>query len=205
VSPVVFIIDDDPSMRDALQSLLLSVGHAVRAFASADDFMRYRTSSTAGCLVLDIRLPGRSGLEFQLDLQRSGMPLPVVFITGHGDIPMCATAMKAGAIEFLTKPFREQDLLDAVHRGLRLDRERQMASAALAEVRERYNALTPREREVTALIAAGWLNKQIAARLSLSEITIKVHRAQAMSKMQAGSLLDLVRMVDRLGLEDLDL
>jgi FixJ family two-component response regulator len=199
----VFIVDDDPSMRESLQSLFLSVGHAVRAFASADDFTRYGTASTAGCLVLDIRLPGRSGLEFQLDLQRSGVQLPVVFITGHGDIPMCAAAMKAGAIEFLTKPFREQELLDAVHRGLRLDRERQMASTALAQVRERYDALTPREREVTALIAAGWMNKQIAARLSLSEITIKVHRAQAMSKMQARSLPDLVRMVDRLSRTDL--
>jgi FixJ family two-component response regulator len=151
-----------------------------------------------GCLVLDVRLPERSGLEFQRELIRSGIELPIVFITGHGDIPMSVTAMKAGAIEFLTKPFREQDFLDAVHRGIDLDRDRRAESAILADLRERYDSLTPRQREIMVLVAAGQLNKQIAAELQLSEITVKVHRAQVMRKMQAKSLPDLVRFADKL-------
>jgi FixJ family two-component response regulator len=154
-----------------------------------------------GCLVLDIRLPGRSGLEFQRDLARSDIRLPIVFITGHGDVPMSVTAMKAGAIEFLTKPFRDQDLLDAVHRGLELDRSLRAEAAMLAELRQRFDLLTLREREVMALVAAGRLNKQIAAELDLSEVTVKVHRAQVMRKMEAKSLPDLVRFVDRLAFD----
>jgi FixJ family two-component response regulator len=151
-----------------------------------------------GCLVLDVRLPGRSGLEFQQELARSDIRLPIVFITGHGDVAMSVTAMKAGAIEFLTKPFRDQDLLDAVHRGIEIDRGRRAESVMLAELWQRFDSLTPREREVMALVAAGQLNKQIAAELDLSEITVKVHRAQVMRKMQAKSLPDLVRFADRL-------
>lgn len=195
---VVFIIDDDPSMRTSLESLLRSVGHVVQAFASTHDFLRSKRPDALGCLVLDVRLPGQSGLEFQRELAKSEIRLPIVFITGHGDVPMSVTAMKAGAIEFLTKPFRDQDLLDAVHRGLDLDGDRRAESAVLDELRGRFNLLTPREREVMALVAAGQLNKQIAAELDLSEITVKVHRAQVMRKTQAKSLPDLVRIADRL-------
>jgi FixJ family two-component response regulator len=195
---VVFIIDDDPSMRRSLESLLRSVGHVVQAFASTHDFLRSKRPDAPGCLVLDVRLPGQSGLEFQRELAKSEIRLPIVFITGHGDVPMSVTAMKAGAIEFLTKPFRDQDLLDAVHRGLDLDGDRRAESAVLDELRGRFNLLTPREREVMALVAAGQLNKQIAAELDLSEITVKVHRAQVMRKTQAKSLPDLVRIADRL-------
>jgi FixJ family two-component response regulator len=195
---VVFVIDDDPSMRESLESLLRSVGHAAQAFGSTQEFLLSERPDVPGCLVLDVRLPGRSGLEFQRELTRSGIELPIVFITGHGDVPMSVTAMKAGAIEFLTKPFRDQDFLDAVHRGIDLDRGRRAESAILAELRQRFDSLTPREREVMALVAAGRLNKQIAAELDLSEITVKVHRAQVMRKMRANSLPDLVRIADRL-------
>lgn len=195
---VVFIIDDDPSMRESLESLLRSIGHAAQAFGSTQEFLLSERPDVPGCLVLDVRLPERSGLEFQRELIRSGIEVPIVFITGHGDIPMSVTAMKAGAIEFLTKPFREQDFLDAVHRGIDLDRDRRAESAILADLMERYDSLTPREREVMVLVAAGQLNKQIAAELQLSEITVKVHRAQVMRKMQAKSLPDLVRFADKL-------
>jgi FixJ family two-component response regulator len=195
---VVFVIDDDASMRESLESLLRSIGHAAQAFGSTQEFLLSERPDVPGCLVLDVRLPGRSGLEFQRELIRSGIELPIVFITGHGDIPMSVTAMKAGAIEFLTKPFRDQDFLDAVHRGIDLDRDRRAESAILADLRERFDSLTPREREVMALVAAGRLNKQIAAELVLSEITVKVHRAQVMRKMEAKSLPDLVRIADRL-------
>lgn len=195
---LVFIIDDDPSMRASIESLLRSVGHSVQSFASTQEFVHGERLDAPGCLVLDIRLPGRSGLEFQRDLARSDIRLPVVFITGHGDVPMSVSAMKAGAIEFLTKPFRDQDLLDAVHRGIELDRDRRAEATMLAELRQRFDSLTPREREVMAFVATGWLNKQIAAELGLSEITIKVHRAQVMRKMEAKSLPDLVRFADRL-------
>jgi FixJ family two-component response regulator len=195
---IVFIIDDDPSMRASIESLLLSVGHVTQAFATTQEFVLSEQSDVPGCLVLDVRLPGRSGLEFQQELARSHIRLPIVFITGHGDVPMSVTAMKAGAIEFLTKPFRDQDLLDAVHRGIEIDRGHRAELAMLAELRQRFDSLTPREREVMALVAAGRLNKQIAAELDLSEITVKVHRAQVMRKMQANSLPDLVRIADRL-------
>lgn len=195
---IVFIIDDDPSMRASIESLLRSVGHATRAFATTRDFALGEQRDLPGCLVLDVRLPGRSGLEFQQELARSNNRLPIVFITGHGDVPMSVTAMKAGAIEFLVKPFRDQDLLDAVHRGIEIDRARRAEAAMLAKLRERFDSLTPREREVMAPVAAGRLNKQIAAELDLSEITVKVHRAQVMRKMQANSLPDLVRIADRL-------
>ena len=195
---VVFVIDDDPSMRESLESLLRSVGHAAKAFGSTQEFLLGERPDMPGCLVLDVRLPGRSGLEFQQELARSDIRLPIVFITGHGDVAMSVTAMKAGAIEFLTKPFRDQDLLDAVHRGIEIDRGRRTESVMLAELWQRFDTLTPREREVMALVAAGQLNKQIAAELDLSEITVKVHRGQVMRKMQAKSLPDLVRFADRL-------
>lgn len=197
---LVFIIDDDPFMRASVESLLRSVGHTVQSFASTQEFMLNDRLDAPGCLVLDIRLPGRSGLEFQRELNESDIRRPIVFITGHGDVPMSVTAMKAGAIEFLTKPFRDQDLLDAVHRGLEMDRGRRAEAAMLAELRQRFDAMTPREREVMALVATGRLNKQIAAELDLSEITVKVHRSHVMSKMEAKSLPDLVRFADRLAL-----
>jgi FixJ family two-component response regulator len=188
-------------MRASIESLLRSVGHTAQSFASTQEFMLSERLDAPGCLVLDIRLPGRSGLELQRELAKSNIRLPIVFITGHGDVPMSVTAMKAGAIEFLTKPFRDQDLLDAVQRGLELDRSRRAEAAMLAELWQRFDSLTPREREVMALVAAGRLNKQIAAELDLSEITVKVHRAQVMRKMEAKSLPDLVRFADRLALD----
>jgi len=199
-SSFVYVIDDDASMRASLESLLTSVGHQVEAFASVQAFMDGPRPEAPSCLVLDVRLPGRSGLELQRDLSSAGVLLPIVFITGHGDIPMSVAAMKAGAIEFLTKPFRDQDLLDAVHRGLALDRHHREESLAVTKIRERFNALTPREREIMGLVVAGKLNKQIASELHVSEITVKVHRAQMMQKMQAGSLADLVRFSDKLAL-----
>ncbi|WP_268890778.1 response regulator transcription factor [Mesorhizobium xinjiangense] len=199
--PLVIIVDDDPSMRMSIESLLRSVGHAVQSFASTQEFMQGAQLDAPGCLVLDIRLPGRSGLEFQRELASREVELPIVFITGHGDVPMSVAAMKAGAIEFLTKPFRDQDLLDAVHRGLELDSQRRSEAAMLAELSQRRETLTPREREVMALVVAGRLNKQIAAELDLSEATVKVHRAQVMRKMEAKSLPDLVRFADSLALD----
>jgi FixJ family two-component response regulator len=196
-----FIIDDDPSVRASIESLLRSVGHTVKSFASTREFMLDERFDAPGCLVLDIRLPGRSGLEFQRELAESDIRLPIVFITGHGDVPMSVTAMKAGAVEFLTKPFRDQDLLDSVHRGLELDQDRRAEAASLSKLRQRFDSLTPREREVMAFVAAGALNKQIAAELDLSEITVKVHRGQVMRKMEAKTLPDLVRFADRLALD----
>ncbi|GAA4255462.1 response regulator transcription factor [Azospirillum formosense] len=196
-TPFVAIIDDDPSIRDSLVSLLRSVGLTALPFASAQDFLQHRWPDAPGCLVLDVRLPGQSGLEFQRELTGAGIHLPVVFITGHGDIPMSVTAMKAGAVEFLAKPFRDQDLIDAVHTGIDRDRDRRRAVDALSDLQERFRSLTPREREVMRLVAAGQLNKQIAAELQLSEITVKVHRASVMRKMQARSLPDLVRIADK--------
>ena len=200
MTSVVFIVDDDQAVREALQSLLRSVGHAVEAFECTRDLLehRQRMAELAGCLVLDVRLPGQSGLDLQRQLAADGILLPIVFITGHGDVPMSVAAMKAGAIEFLTKPFRDQDLLDAVHRALELDSGRRAAATALAALQARFDSLTAREREVMALVAAGQLNKQIAAELELAEVTVKVHRAQVMAKMQARSLPELVRMADRL-------
>jgi FixJ family two-component response regulator len=197
--PVVFIIDDDPSIREALDGLLRSVGLQVQSFGSAQEFLRARLPDTPACLVLDVRLPGPSGLDFQHELAASNSPLPIIFITGHGDIPMSVQAMKAGAVEFLTKPFREQELLDAIQQGIERDRTRRRDAAVFAGLQERYHALTPRERDVMARVVTGRLNKQIAADLDLSEVTVKVHRGQVMRKMLAKSVADLVRMADKLG------
>lgn len=195
---VVFIVDDDFYVREAVGDLLRSVGHEVHAFETTQAFLQAPKIDLPGCLILDVRLPDTSGLEFQSGLAASGDSLPIVFITGHGDIPMSVAAMKRGAIEFLTKPFRDQDLLDAVHRGIALDRSRRAEAAALAELRERFNSLTRREREIMKLVVSGQINKQIAGELELSEMTVKVHRAHVMRKMNAKSLPELVRIADAL-------
>jgi FixJ family two-component response regulator len=197
--PIVFVIDDDPSMRLALEDLVRSVGLEVRAFAAPQEFLQSKPSDTPGCLVLDIRLPGMSGLTFQKELANGGLALPVIFITGHGDIPMSVRAMKAGAVEFLTKPFHDQDLLDAIHAAIERDRKRRREAVHLAELRERFATLTERERQIMTRVVIGRANKQIAAELDLSEMTVKVHRGQVMRKMQAGSLPELVRIADHLG------
>ena len=196
---LVVVIDDDPSIRRALDSLLRSVGLDVRTFVSVEEFERNTLPDMPTCLVLDIRMPGMSGLDFQRKLAGADRPFPIIFITGHGDIPMTVQAMKAGAIEFLAKPFRDQDLLEAIQAGLETDRTRRAELADLHELRARLSSLTPREREVMSHVATGRLNKQIAAHLDVSEITIKVCRGQVMRKMQAVSFADLVRMADRLG------
>ena len=196
----VFVIDDDDSMRRSLDSLLRSVGLDVHLFASAQEFMRAARPDAPGCLVLDVRLPGMSGLTFQQELAKAGTTLPVIFITGHGDVPMTVRAMKAGAADFLTKPFEEQALLDAVDAAIARDRARRGDATRLAELEVRYRALTEREREVMKHVVAGRVNKQIAAALGLSLVTIKVHRGQVMRKMRAKSVPELVRMADGLGL-----
>jgi len=195
----VFVIDDDAAVREALQSLLRSVGLRATTFASAREFLTSRRPDAPACLVLDVRLPGLSGLDLQRELAAAAIDLPIIFITGHGDIPMTVQAMKAGAVEFLTKPFRDQDLLDAIAQALERDRAARAQRAGVAELHERYAELTPREREVMGLVVSGLLNKQIAAELGISEITIKVHRGQVMQKMGAESVADLVRMADKLG------
>lgn len=197
--PVVFVIDDDASVRDAIVDLLRSVGLAVESFGSTQEFLQSNRPDAPGCIVLDVRLPGPSGLEFQRTLNKSNIDLPVIFISGHADIPMSVRAMKSGAIEFLTKPVPEQELLDAIQTGIERDRARRQDARVLAELRERFDSLTPREREVLALVVTGRRNKQIAAQANLSEMTVKVHRSQIMRKMQAKSLVDLVRMADALG------
>ena len=199
VTAVVFVIDDDPSMRAALEDLINSVGLQARLFASPQEFLQGPRSDAPGCLVLDVRLPGMSGLTFHKELERVGVTLPVIFITGHGDIPMSVRAMKAGAVEFLTKPFHDQEMLDAIHAAIERDRQRRRQALLVAELRERYITLTERERQIMNLVVVGRANKQIAAELNLSEMTVKVHRGQAMRKMQAESLPELVRMADRLG------
>jgi FixJ family two-component response regulator len=195
---VVFVIDDDPSVRLALEDLVSTVGLEVRAFAAPQEFLQSKPLDSPGCLVLDVRLPGMSGLTFQKELAKEGLALPVIFITGHGDIPMSVRAMKAGAVEFLTKPFHDQDLLDAIHAAIERDRKRRREEVCLADLRERFATLTERERQIMTLVVIGRANKQIAAELTLSEMTVKVHRGQAMRKMHAGSLPELVRMADRL-------
>jgi FixJ family two-component response regulator len=197
---VVFVVDDDPSMRRSLETLLRSVGLEVRLFSSADEFTHAERPDAPGCLVLDVRLPGMSGLTFQQELVKAGVALPIIFLTGHGDVPMTARAMKAGAAEFLTKPFDEQVLLDAIHAAIERDRARRRDAASLAELQARYRGLTERERQVIKFVVAGRVNKQIAAELGLSLVTVKVHRGQVMRKMLAKSVAELVRMADRLGL-----
>jgi FixJ family two-component response regulator len=197
---IVFVVDDDPSMRRSLDSLLRSVGHEVRLFSSAPEFMQAARTDAPGCLLLDVRLPGMSGLAFQQELARAGVRLPIIFITGHGDVPMTVRAMKAGAVEFLTKPFDDQVLLDAIHAALERDRARRRDDASLAALRARYDGLTERERQVIGHIVAGRVNKRTATELGLSVATVKVHRGQVMRKMQAKSVAELVRMADRLGL-----
>jgi len=196
---VVFVIDDDPSMRLALEDLVSTVGLEVRTFAAPQEFLQSRPPDAPGCLVLDVRLPGMSGLTFHKELAKEGLALPVIFITGHGDIPMSVRAMKAGAVEFLTKPFHDQDLLDAIHAAIERDRTRRREAVRVAQLRERFATLTERERQIMVLVVIGRANKQIAAELTLSEMTVKVHRGQVMRKMHARSLPELVRMAVRLG------
>jgi FixJ family two-component response regulator len=198
---VVYVIDDDADMREALKSLFASVGLRAETFGSAPEFFEMKLPDAAICLVVDIRLPGLSGLDFQAELSRAHIDAPIIFITGHGDIAMSVKAMKAGAVEFLTKPIRDQDLLDAVKLGFEKDEAKRKSQQASASVRVLYESLTPREREVIRLVATGLMNKQVAAELGVSEITVKVHRGNAMRKMKANTIADLVRMVDMLGIQ----
>jgi FixJ family two-component response regulator len=197
-TPVVCIVDDDLSVREGLMSLLRSIGHKVAVFPSAAAFLADGPLAMAGCLVVDIRLPGISGLEFQAQLAQAGLAIPIVFMTGHGDIEMSVRAMKAGAVDFLEKPFRDQDMLDAVATAIERDRRRQEQDADAVGVQSAFATLTPREKEVMALVTSGLMNKQVAAEIGLSEITVKIHRGHMMRKMGARSLADLVRMADAL-------
>jgi FixJ family two-component response regulator len=203
-SGIAYVIDDDASVREGLADLLQSVGLRVATFASTEALLRSRPLESPACIVLDVRLPGQSGLEFQQTMLEAGIELPVIFISGHADIPMSVQAIKSGAVEFLTKPLHDQRLLDAVQAALRRDQLRRRDADALAELRSRYDSLTPREREVFALVVTGRPNKQIAAALSLSEMTVKVHRSQLTRKMRARSVVELVRMADRLGVSRAD-
>ena len=197
--PVVFVVDDDQAVREGTKSLIETVGLRVETFRTAREFLSSPRPDAPACLVLDVRLPGLSGLDLQRELAAAGTPIPIIFITGHGDVPIAVHAMKAGAVEFLTKPFRDQQLLDAIQHAIDRDRVERRQRMEQAELRTRYGSLTPRERQVMALVVSGLLNKQAAAELGKSEITVKVHRAQVMRKMQAESLADLVRMAERLG------
>ena len=197
---IVYVIDDDPSVRRAIKRLVESVGLHVELFGSATEFMNSGRPDVTSCLVLDIRLPGISGLDFQRDLIAAKDEIPLIFITAHGDIPMTVRAMKAGAVEFLTKPFRDQDLLDAIQIALERDRVRRLHQAETAMLRERLESLTPREREILPLVVSGLLNKQVAAEIGATEATVKVHRSQLMRKMGASSLADLVRMSEKMGI-----
>ena len=198
--PIVFIVDDDPSVRDALANLLRSVGLRAEVFGSAADLLRSKLPDVPSCLVLDIRLPGPSGLDFQDELAKANIHIPIIFMTGHGDIPMTVRAMKAGAIDFLSKPFRDQDMLDAVTAAIERDRKRREDEKAVSRLRALFETLTAREREVMSFATAGLMNKQIAAEMSISEITVKIHRGHAMKKMGARSFADLVRMAEVLGI-----
>jgi FixJ family two-component response regulator len=198
--PIVFVIDDDVAMRVTLSSLFRSMGLRVELFGSAQEFSQIKMPDVASCLVLDIRLPGVSGLDFQAKLVEANIRIPVIFMTGHGDIPMSVKAMKAGAVDFLTKPFRDQDILDAVIRAIERDKTRRDSEKGVSELRTLFDTLTSREREVMTLVVAGLMNKQIAAKLGVTEITVKVHRGHMMRKMKARSIIDLVAMADRLGI-----
>jgi FixJ family two-component response regulator len=199
-APTVFVVDDDPSVRRAIKRLIGTVGLRVESFGSAQEFLQSSRLNVPSCLVLDIRLPGISGLRFQRQLAEADIRIPIIFITAHGDIPMTVRAMKAGAVEFLTKPFRDQDLLDAIQVALDRDRARRQQGAEIATLRKRLESLTPREREVLPLVVSGLLNKQIAAEIGTSEATVKVHRSQLMHKMSADSLAELVRLAERIGI-----
>jgi RNA polymerase sigma factor (sigma-70 family) len=197
-APVVFVVDDDPSVRSSLKFLLSTVGLQVESFDSADTFLRKNPSDAPSCLVLDVRLPGLSGLDFQRELAARKIYIPIIFLTGHGDIPMSVRAIKAGAVEFLTKPFRDQDLLDAVRIGLERDRARREEEKETVTLRRRFDSLTLREREVISMVVSGMLNKQIADQLGTAESTVKVQRSRALEKMHAESLVDLIRMMEKL-------
>jgi FixJ family two-component response regulator len=204
VEPIVYVIDDDASLREGLTNLFRSVGIKVTVFGSTEDYIKSPKQDAASCLILDVRLPGMSGLEFQTELNKQGVHTPIVFLTGYADVPMGVQAVKAGAVEFLCKPFRDQDLLDAVRSALERDNESRKADASLVKLRSLFEKLTPREREVMAHVVSGLLNKQIAPRLGVSEITVKVHRASVMRKMEARSLAELVRMADALGMKNVN-